>query len=129
MNISHLNYGIIHSLIGKNDGVSIVIDQSVNAMVKDLDIDLGNIFFMAAHSSPRFNAETHEIFWHKSEINKAIVSQFSREADGSLEEMIHENGMKAKDIIAEFVRRNSIDILIAHNTSHPDNFITAGGLG
>jgi len=129
MNISHLNYGIIHSLIGKNDGVSIVIDQSVNAMVKDLDIDLGNIFFMAAHSSPRFNAETHEIFWHKSEINKAIVSQFSREADGSLEEMIHENGMKAKDIIAEFVRRNSIDILIAHNTSHPYNFITAVGLG
>ena len=129
MDISHLHYGIIHSLIGKNDGVSIVIDQSVNAMVKDLGIGLGNIFFMAAHSSPRFNAETHEIFWHKSEINKIIVSQFSKEADSSLEELIHENGLLAKDIIADFVKRNSIDILIAHNTSHPYNFITAVGLG
>ena len=129
MDISHLHYGIIHSLIGKNDGVSIVIDQSVNAMVKDLGIGLGNIFFMAAHSSPRFNAETHEIFWHKSEINKVIVSQFSKKADNSLEELIHENGLLAKDIIADFVKRNSIDILIAHNTSHPYNFITAVGLG
>ena len=59
MDISHLNYGIIHSLIGKNDGVSIVIDQSVNAMVKDLGIPLGKIYFLGAHSSPRFNAETH----------------------------------------------------------------------
>ena len=67
MDISHLNYGIIHSLIGKNDGVSIVIDQPVNAMVKDLEIQLGNIYFLAAHSSPRFNAETNEIFWHKNE--------------------------------------------------------------
>jgi mannosylglucosylglycerate synthase len=129
MDISHLNYGIIHSLIGKNDGVSIVIDQSVNAMVKDLGVGLGNIFFMAAHSSPRFNAETHEIFWHKSEINKTIVRQFSNEADSSLAELIHENGIIARDIIADFVKRNSIDILIAHNTSHPYNFITAVGLG
>jgi uncharacterized transporter YbjL len=60
MNISHINVGIIHSLIGKNDGVSIVIDQTVNAMVQDLGIALGNIFFLAAHSSPRFNAETND---------------------------------------------------------------------
>jgi mannosylglucosylglycerate synthase len=129
MDISHLNYGIIHSLIGKNDGVSIVIDQSVNAMVKDLGIGLGNIFFLAAHSSPRFNAETHEIFWHKSEIHKTIIRQFNGEADESLDRLIHENALLAKDIIADFVHRNSIDIIIAHNTSHPYNFITAVGLG
>jgi glycosyltransferase involved in cell wall biosynthesis len=129
MNINHLNYGIIHSLIGKNDGVSIVIDQTVNAMVKDLDINLGNIFFLAAHSSPRFNAETHEIFWHKSEENKTIIRLFSEEAQGDLDHLIHENALVAKDIIADFVQRNSIDMLIAHNTSHPYNFITAVGLG
>jgi mannosylglucosylglycerate synthase len=129
MDISHLNYGIIHSLIGKNDGVSIVIDQSVHAMVKDLGIGLGNIFFMAAHSSPRFNAETHEIFWHKNEMNKTIVRQWSAEPDKSLNKLIHEGGLMAKDIIADFVQRNSIDILIAHNISHPYNFITAVGIG
>jgi mannosylglucosylglycerate synthase len=129
MDISHLNYGIIHSLIGKNDGVSIVIDQSVHAMVKDLGIGLGNIFFLAAHSSPRFNAETHEVFWHKSELNKTIIRQFNGGADAALDMMIHENGLIARDLIADFVRRNSIDILIAHNTSHPYNFVTAVGLG
>jgi glycosyltransferase involved in cell wall biosynthesis len=129
MDISHLNYGIIHSLIGKNDGVSIVIDQSVNAMVKDLGIGLGNIFFLAAHASPRFNAETHEIFWHKSEIHKTIIRRFNEKADESLDHLIHENALLAKDIIADFVQRNNIDILVAHNTSHPYNFITAVGLG
>jgi len=129
MDISHLNYGIIHSLIGKNDGVSIVIDQSVNAMVKDLGIPLGNIFFLAAHSSPRFNAETNEIFWHKNSINKTIIRDFSKPADSSLDQLIHENALIAKHLISDFVKRNSIDILIAHNISHPYNFITAVGMG
>ena len=56
MKLNELRIGIIHSLIGKNDGVSIVIDQTVKAMVKYLDINLGNFYFLAAHSSPRFNA-------------------------------------------------------------------------
>ena len=77
MKASHLNIGILHSLIGKNDGVSIVIDQTVNAMVKDMDIDLGHIHFLAAHTSPRFNAVTDEIFWHKSEVHKNIIANFS----------------------------------------------------
>lgn len=130
MDISHLNYGIIHSLIGKNDGVSIVIDQSVNAMVNNLGIGLGNFFFLAAHSSPRFNAQTHDVFWHKNDVHKAILNQFNDQSyDEALDQMIHENAMLARDIIADFVQRNNIDIIIAHNTSHVYNFITAVGLG
>jgi len=135
MDISHLNYGIIHSLIGKNDGVSIVIDQSVNAMVKNLNIPLGNIYFLAAHSSPRFNAHTNDIFWHKNEVHKTIISHFNDPGDESdpesvtFDRLIHENAILARDIIAEFVQQNSIDIIIAHNTSHLYNFITAVGLG
>jgi hypothetical protein len=129
MDISHLNYGLIHSLIGKNDGVSIVIDQSVNAMVKDLGIQLGNIYFLAAHSSPRFNAETNDVFWHKNEIHKTIIREFNEESDDSLDWLIHKNALLAKEIIADFVQRNNIDIILAHNISHPYNFITAVGLG
>jgi glycosyltransferase involved in cell wall biosynthesis len=129
MDISHLNFGIIHSLIGKNDGVSIVIDQTVNAMVKDLGVPLGNIFFLGAHSSPRFNAETNEVFWHKNDVHKTIISHYSEACDDSFDKMIHENALMAKEIIAEFVQRKNIDILIVHNTSHPYNFITAVGLG
>lgn len=129
MDIAHLNYGIIHSLIGKNDGVSIVIDQSVIAMVRDLGIDLGNIYYLAAHTSPRFNAETHEVFWHKNEIHKTIIRKFSDEQTESLDQLIHEHALMAKRIISDFVEKHQIDLLIAHNTSHPYNFITAVGLG
>jgi mannosylglucosylglycerate synthase len=129
MNIHHLNVGILHSLIGKNDGVSIVIDQTVNAMVKDMGIELGNIFFLAAHTSPRFNAETNDIFWHKNATHKKIIRSFSSKAPKGLDELIHTKALYAKEVIADFVNKNEIDLLIAHNTSHPYNFITAVGLG
>ncbi len=129
MNTSHLKIGIIHSLIGKNDGVSIVIDQTVNAMVEYMGIDLGNIFFLAAHSSPRFNATTNEIFWHKNHIHKIILENYSCTPKKNLDELIHKNALYAKKLIKEFVEENDIDLIIAHNTSHPYNFITAVGLG
>ncbi len=129
MNIKHLNVGILHSLIGKNDGVSIVIDQTVNAMVKDMGVSLGNIYFLAAHSSPRFNAETDDIFWHKNAIHKKIIRNFSSKAPAGLDKLIHESALYAKKVIADFIKKNEIDLLIAHNTSHPYNFITAVGLG
>jgi hypothetical protein len=129
MNISHLNVGIIHSLIGKNDGVSIVIDQTVHAMVDDMGIGLGNIFFLAAHTSPRFNAETDDIFWHKNDIHKTILQNFSNDPPEGFDELINEKAIYAKGIIKQFVKKHNIDLLIAHNTSHPYNFITAVGLG
>lgn len=129
MNINHLRVGIIHSLIGKNDGVSIVIDQTVNAMVKDMGIELGSIFFLAAHSSPRFNAETDDVFWHKSETHKTIIDYFSEDPPTGLDGEIMEKSQYAHDVIKKWVKKNKIDLIIAHNTSHPYNFVTACGLG
>lgn len=129
MKLSELRIGIIHSLIGKNDGVSIVIDQTVEAMQKYLDIDLGNFYFLAAHSSPRFNAETNDVFWHKSEAHKKILKNYNNSNTKGLDETIHENALYAKKVIQEWVDENDIDLIIAHNTSHPYNFITAVGLG
>ncbi len=129
MKLQHLNIGIIHSLIGKNDGVSIVIDQTVNAMVDNMGMELGNIFFLAAHSSPRFNAETNDIFWHKNDVHKRIINDFQSENTSGLDELIHEKAMYAKEVVKDFVERNHIDLIIAHNTCHPYNFITAVGLG
>jgi mannosylglucosylglycerate synthase len=129
MNIHHLNIGIIHSLVGKNDGVSIVIDQTVNAMVEHLGMELGNIYFLAAHTSPRFNALTDDVFWHKNEIHKTIINTFSKEPPEGLDEMIHEKALYAKEVIKKWVDKNDIDLVISHNTSHPYNFITAVALG
>lgn len=129
MNLSYINIAIIHSLIGKNDGVSIVIDQSVLAMNKYMNIPLGNIFFLAAHVSRRFNSETDEVFWHKSPMNRKIVAGYSQPADDDLDSEIHHAALEAQQRIAEFVETHDIDLIIAHNTSHPYNFITAVGLG
>ncbi len=129
MDISNLRIGIIHSLIGKNDGVSIVIDQTVHAIVHNMGIGLGNIFFLAAHSSPRFNAKTDEVFWHKNEMQKEIISTFCQEPAADLDQRIHKEAMYAKKVIANWVEENNIDLIIAHNTSHSYNFITAVGLG
>ena len=77
MKFKKLKIGILHSLIGKNDGVSIVIDDTVESMIEDMKIPLGNIFFLAAHSPARFNVTTNEIFWHKNDINMMAVKYFS----------------------------------------------------
>ncbi len=129
MKLNELRIGIIHSLIGKNDGVSIVIDQTVKAMVKYLDINLGNFYFLAAHSSPRFNALTDEVFWHKNEEHKTILQNFNNPSADGLDELIHEKALYAKNVIKDWVDANDIDLIIAHNTSHPYNFLTAVGLG
>jgi len=129
MNIHHLNIGMLHSLVGKNDGVSIVIDQTVNAMTEYLDVGLGNIFFLAAHSSPRFNAVTDEVFWHKNDVHKKIIRYFNDDPPEELDDEIHKKALYAKNVIKEWVNENEIDLIVAHNTSHPYNFITSVALG
>lgn len=62
--------GILHSLIEKNDGVSIVIDQSIEALVEHLGVPLGNIHRLGALAPVRFNKTEYQIFWHKHEQNE-----------------------------------------------------------
>ena len=129
MNLSHLNIGIIHSLIGKNDGVSIVVDQTVLAMNRYMEIPLGNIFYLAAHASQRFNTRTDDIFWHKNTIHHEIICNYQKkQIPEDLPAAIEWSANYAKNIIAEFVEQNNIDLIFAHNISHPYNFITAVGL-
>lgn len=127
--LSSLRIGILHSIIGKNDGVSIVIDDTVKAMLDKMEIPLGNIFFLSAHSPSRFQVTTDEVFWHKNDINRMAVSYFSGKAPDNFESKIREYANYAKRVIRSFVETNEIDLLIAHNTSHIYNFITAVGLG
>lgn len=129
MNIEHLRIGIIHSLIGKNDGVSIVIDQTILAMIDRMDVPLGNIYLLGAHSPARFNTTLEDIFWHKHEVNKYILKHYTGEPPAGFEDYIMQYALKAKQIIADFVEENSLDLLIIHNSCHPCNFIYAVGAG
>lgn len=129
MDISRLKIGILHSLIGKNDGVSIVIDQTIEAMIKKMNIPLGNIFLLAAHSPPRFNTTLDDIFWHKNEQNKYILHNYSGPAPEDLEDEIVKHALYAKKIIAKFVEENDLDLFIIHNSCHPSNFVYAVAIG
>lgn len=130
MNIKNLKIGIIHSIAGKNDGVSIVIDQTVTAMMEYMDIPLGNFYFLAAYAPPRFNTSLDEIFWHKNDVNRMAVSHFSdQEPPEDLDPALAGGALRARMVIEQWIRENEIDLIIAHNTSHPYNFTTAVGLG
>ncbi|MBF0429782.1 MAG: hypothetical protein HQK83_00775 [Fibrobacteria bacterium] len=129
MDISRLSIGILHSLIGKNDGVSIVIDQTIEAMIHIMNIPLGNIHLLAAHCPPRFNTTTDEIFWHKSDQNKYILENYSDEAPLDLDSFILEEAKKAKKLMSNFVENNDLDLFIIHNSCHPSNFVYAVAAG
>lgn len=129
MDISSLKIGILHSLIGKNDGVSIVIDQTLKTMVKKMDIPLGNIYYLAGHSPPRLNTTLDDVFWHRNEENRAILSNYSDEPFVGLDKFIQKHARYAKKIIAEFIESNELDVFIVHNSCHPSNFIFAVAVG
>ena len=129
MDISRLKVGILHTLIGKNDGVSIVIDQTIKTMVKQMNIPLGNIFYLAGHSPPRLNTTLDNIFWHRNEENRYILSNYSGTAPVGFNKKINEYANYAKNIIAKFIEENELDLFIIHNSCHPSNFIYAIAAG
>ena len=129
MDISRLKVGILHSLIGKNDGVSIVIDQTIKTMVKKMDIPLGNIFYLAGHSPPRMNTALDDVFWHRNEDNRYILEHYNQEPPEGFEDRILQPALYAKTIIADFIEENGLDVFIVHNSCHPSNFIFAVAVG
>lgn len=129
MDLSHINIGILHSLIGKNDGVSIVIDQSIEAMNEYMGVPLDNIYLLSALAPSRFNKTENEIFWHKNEENKHILKHYNTEAPEGLDNYIYENALYAKKMVAKFIEDNNIDLMIVHNSCHPTNFIYAVAVG
>jgi glycosyltransferase involved in cell wall biosynthesis len=129
MDISRVKVGILHSLIGKNDGVSIVIDQTIKTMVKKMEIPLGNIYYLAGHSPPRMNTVLDNVFWHRNEDNRYILEHYSQPAPEGFEERIREAALYAKGIISEFIEDNGLDVFIVHNSCHPSNFVFAVAVG
>ncbi len=129
MDIRELKIGIIHSLIGKNDGVSIVIDQTIKAMTERLGIPLGNIYFLAGHSAPRLQTMTNDILWHRDDAHNYILKQFSADPDEGLEEFITQKVTRAKNLISKFVDNHELDLLLVHNSCHPTNFIMSVAVG
>ena len=133
MNLSKLNIGIIHSLIGKNDGVSIVIDQSILVMQEYLKISINNIFFLSAIAPSRHNTLEDNIFWHKNDENRYILNHYNslptkKENRDSFEDFIESKVNYCLKKIIFFVDKYHIDLLIVHNSCHPTNFVYSIGV-
>ena len=122
--LTKLNYGILHSQVGFADGVSIVMKQVEDVMIKDVGIPKSNIFYLvgkAKHPSPLIRQK--KIIWHKNRNNSLINKHFSTGFGGELSERIELSILTAKEEIKKFINEKKIDVIIAHNTSHPVNFV------
>jgi len=122
--IQKLNYGVIHSQVGFADGVSIVMNQVESVMTKSMEVPKSNIFYFVGKSktsSPLIRQ--CKIVWHKNKDNQLINKHFQKGFGGALSEKVEHAILKAKEEIKKFIDDKKIDVIIAHNTSHPVNFI------
>jgi len=127
--ISKLRYGMIHSLFGDPEGVSIVMNQVEEVLNKNLKVPLKNINYLIGKSKIKSKRITeNELLWTKNEVNRLMVKNYQIGYGGGSSEKIEETITKAKEAIKRFVRRNKIDVLISHNSSHPINFVPSVAL-
>jgi len=127
--IPKLNYGVIHSQVGYADGVSIVMNQVESVMAENMQIPKSNVFYLvgkAKSSSPYIRQKN--ILWHKNSTNKLLNEHFNKGFGGALSERIEMAIWEAKEEIKKFICDKKIDVIIAHNTSHPVNFVLSVAL-
>ncbi len=127
--IPKLRYGIIHSQVGFSDGVSIVMNQVESVMINNLGIPKSNIYYLVGKSkgkSPQIRQRN--ILWHKNRKNQLLNKFFDKGFGGALSEKVEMAIWKAREEIRNFISDKKIDIIIAHNTSHPVNFVLAVAL-
>lgn len=122
--IPKLRYGMIHSSFGKVDGVSIVMKQLEGVLHNQLKVPLKNIRYLVGKSDIKSRHITENIFlWNKHEDNVLMLKNYSSGYGGGSSERIELAISSAKEAIERWIKKNKIDILIAHNTSHPENFV------
>lgn len=124
--IPKINYGVIHGQFGFADGVSIVMKQIEEVMTGTMDIPASNIYYLVGqskNSSPYIRQ--NKILWHKHPVVKLMNIHFKDGYGGRISERVEIAISKAQDEIKKFVDEKKIDVIIAHNTAHPLNFVTA----
>ncbi len=124
--VPKLRYGILHSQFGFSDGVSVVMAQVEHVMTKHLKIPKKNIFYLVGkskYSSPQISEK--EILWDWYPVNRLMLKYYHEGYGGSRSEKIEKTLEHAKKVIGDFIKKNKIDIMIVHNSSHPINFISS----
>jgi hypothetical protein len=158
---SKLRYGMIHSLFGDAEGVSIVMKQlegvlneKMNTPVSEqlekifnkkrkpvvsrqlskiLHLKMGvpknRIYYLIGKSKVKSKQITEsKILWNNYSINLLALENYHKGLNEKDKIKIEKAINLAKEVIDKFVRKNKIDVLISHNSSHPVNFIMSVAL-
>lgn len=127
--IPKLRYGMFHTLFGDTEGVSIVMNQIESVLKNHLKVPKRNIYYLIGKSKIKNSRITeNEILWNHHPDNLLMREQYSVGYGGGSSERIELAINKAKKVIADWIKKTKIDVLIAHNTSHPVNFIASVAL-
>lgn len=124
-----LKYGIIHSQFGYLDGVSIVMEQIEHVMTENIGIPKNQIYYLAGRSKHHGkNIVINRKLWVNEKTNRSMIDRFKLGYGVDLIEQIENAITNAKQIIHNFIAKHKIDVIIAHNTSHPVNFVLSVAL-
>jgi mannosylglucosylglycerate synthase len=127
--IPKLKVGMFHTLFGDAEGVSIVMQQIENVLNNNLKIPRRNIVYLIGKSKINNSRITQsELLWNNHPDNLFMRKQYSVGYGGGSSERIEITINRAKKVIADWIKKTKIDVLIAHNTSHPVNFIASVAL-
>ncbi|MFT4343252.1 MAG: glycosyltransferase [Candidatus Woesearchaeota archaeon] len=124
--IPKLRVGVLHSQYGYPDGVSIVMSQVEHVMVDYMGIQKENVFYLAGKAKRKTeNVFQQDILWDMNRTNRIMLARFDKGFGGHYNEIIEKAIQKARIEIEKFIKKNKIDVLIAHNASLPVNFISS----
>ena len=122
--IPHLRYAMIHTQFGHNDGVSIVMKQIEQVMIKYMKIPKKNIFYLVGKAKQKsLQIKEQKILWDKNETNQLMLKYYDAGYSEDISKKIERTITEAKLSIEKFIKKNKIDVIIAHNSCHPINFI------
>jgi len=126
--LSSARIGTVHTLLCFNDGVSIVINQIVEALQTYLSVPPGNFAFACGKYGGDMydHVWTDDSLWHKDEnVIYALTHYETDPPPSDLETRIETCVADAKKAIARFFDESGVDLIIAHNTGHPVNLMYA----
>ena len=122
--ISKLRYGMIHCRFGDAEGVAIVMQQVEDVLKKHLKVPRKNIRYLVGTSKKKsWRITENEMISEKHPVNQLMLENYKVGYGGGSSEKIEKAISDTKKVIEDWVRKKRIDVLIAHNTSHPVNFV------
>ncbi|MBW1943974.1 MAG: hypothetical protein JRJ51_14230 [Deltaproteobacteria bacterium] len=125
--LSSARVGTVHTLLCFNDGVSIVINQIVEALKTYLRVPPGNFAFACG----KYDGDMYDhvwiddSLWHKDDSVIYALTHYETEPPPDLETRIEASVADAKKAMARFFDESQVDLIIAHNTGHPVNLMYA----